>query len=199
MLSLCKQEILLVKSVLFQRPKFGCVCQPTTQDWTHNPETPQLESTYHVLRAMCDEIGRQMEWKWLRDSHWREDKFTTRKKIANTSKNEKIQSNLRAVWQENLHNLLTQLVEVLTSAISNENDSKVSPIALKKANNKLTGKKTFRGHISMPMGCKKQEYNYLCSKIAGHSWFREKIVKTHFRCFSDIWWILLQLLLLMIS
>ena len=137
-----------LKVSFFNAQKFGCVCQPTTQDWTHNPETPQLESTYHVLREMCDKIGRQMEWKWLRDSHWREDKFTTRKKNANTSKNEKIQSNLRAVWQENLRNMLTQLVEVLTSAISNENDSKVSPIALKKA---------FRGHISMPMGCKKQE------------------------------------------
>lgn len=62
----------------------------------------------------------------------------------------------------------TQLVEVLTPAISNENDSKVSSIALKMANDKLAGKKTFRGHISMPMRCKKQELNYLYSKIAGH-------------------------------
>ena len=52
-------------------------------------------------------------------------------KITNSTKNEAIQSNLKAAGQINLAYVLTKLVKVLTPDISNQNAPKVSSIALK--------------------------------------------------------------------
>ena len=52
-------------------------------------------------------------------------------KITNSTKNEGIQSNLKAAGQKNLPYVLTKLVKVLTPDISNQNAPKVSSIALK--------------------------------------------------------------------
>jgi len=51
--------------------------------------------------------------------------------ITNATKNEGIQSNLKAAGQKNLPYVLTKLVKVLTPGIFNQNAPKTPSIALK--------------------------------------------------------------------